>query len=111
MALLKVALIKSNWQNESCTVEIALLYYGQSFFSTSISTKAGKNLLSAYHQITLRLQSGQKLIAAAQDVAAGHPQVLPHHRHQNVRAELAEGILQLEILPENGTQVRSQFWL
>ena len=67
--------------------------------------------MSAYHQITLRLQFGQKLIAAAQDVAAGHPQVLPHHRHQNVQAELAEGILQLEILPENGTQVRSQFWL
>ena len=45
---LQVALIKSNWQNESCIVEEALLYYGQSFFSTNISTKAGKNLLIGY---------------------------------------------------------------
>ena len=45
---LQVALIKSNWQNESCMVEEALLYYGQSFFSTNISTKAGKNLLIGY---------------------------------------------------------------
>ena len=57
------------------------------------------------HQVALRLQFGQKLIAAAQNVAAGHPQVLPHYRHQNVRAELAEGIFQLEILPEHGAQV------
>ena len=57
------------------------------------------------HQIALRLQFGQKLIAAAQDVAAGHPQVLPHHRHQNVGAKLAEGVFQFEILPEHGTQV------
>ena len=27
---------------------MALLYYGQNFFSTNVSTKAGKNLLSGY---------------------------------------------------------------
>ena len=57
------------------------------------------------HQIALRLQFGQKLIAAAQNVAAGHAQVLPHHRHQNVRAELAEGVFQLEVFPEHGAQI------
>ena len=59
----------------------------------------------AQHQIALRLQLGQKLIAAAQNVAAGHAQILAHHGYQNVRAILSKGVLQLEILPENGGKV------
>ena len=57
------------------------------------------------HQVALRLQFGQELIAAAQDIAAGHPQVLPNHRHQDVRAKLPEGVFQLEVFPEHGAQV------
>lgn len=59
----------------------------------------------AQHKIALRLQLGQKLIAAAQNVTAGHAQILTNHRHQNVGSEFPEGVLQFEILPENGRKI------
>ena len=59
----------------------------------------------AQHQIALRLQFGQKLIAATQNITAGHAQILTNHGHQNVRAILPEGVFQLEILPEHGGEV------
>ena len=59
----------------------------------------------AQHQIALRLQLGQKLIAATQNVTTGHTQILAHHGHQNVRSVFPEGVLQFKILPENGGKV------
>ena len=59
----------------------------------------------AQHQIALRLQLGQKLIAASQNIAAGHTQILANHRHKNVRAIFPKGVLQFEILPKHGGKV------
>ena len=59
----------------------------------------------AQHQIALRLQLGQKLIAATQNVTAGHTQILAHHGHQNVGSEFPEGVFQFKILPENGRKI------
>ena len=59
----------------------------------------------AQHQIALRLQFAEQLIAAAQNVAAGHTQILAHHRNQNVRPVFPEGVLQFKILPENGGKI------
>ncbi len=58
----------------------------------------------AQHQIALRLQFAEQLIAATQNVTAGHTQILANHGHQNVRTILPEGVFQLEILPEYGVE-------
>ena len=57
------------------------------------------------HQIALRLQFAEQLIATSQNVTAGHTQILANHRHKNVRAIFPEGVLQFEILPEHGGKV------
>ena len=59
----------------------------------------------AQHQIALRLQFREEFIAAAHNVAAGNTKILANHRHQNVRAILAKGVFQFEILPEHGGKV------
>ena len=59
----------------------------------------------AQHQIALRLQFAEQLIATSQNVTAGHTQILANHRHKNVRAIFPEGVLQFEILPEHGGKV------
>ena len=59
----------------------------------------------AQHQIALRLQLRQKLIATSQNVTAGHTQILANHGHQNVRTILSECVFQFKILPENSGKV------
>ncbi len=60
----------------------------------------------AQHQIALRLQFAEQLIAATQNVAAGHAQILAHHGNKNVRAILPQKVFfQLKILPENGRKI------
>ena len=59
----------------------------------------------AQHQITLRLQFGQKFKATPQNISAGHAQIFANHRNQNVRAKFSESIFQLKIFPENGGKV------
>ena len=65
--------------------------------------KAGVGI--AQHQIALRLQFAEQLIATSQNVTASHTQILANHRHKNVRAIFPEGVLQFEILPEHGGKV------
>ena len=69
----------------------------------SLGRQAGVGI--AQHQIALRLQFAEQLIATPQNVTAGHTQILANHRHQNVRSVFSEGIFQLEILPENSGEV------
>ena len=59
----------------------------------------------AEDKIGVRLEHGKQLIASAENISAGHAEVVPHYGYENIRSEFSSHIFEFKVLPEHSGKV------